>query len=1036
MNPIDKSYPTDKPEYFWIKVSFDVIPEGFCCWNGGGLNGCGKKFEEDDIAAVWEIANGIIICAPCAIKQGTYGIPPLELGFHYAEQAVKIPKKDYIPAKEGAYNASGWRIAPYDVACKYKNNENCHQVVKKDEIYLARLNKYTSCAACAASIAGSPVWVPTLADFGVEAESEVKMIKTGDPTAIEGWVWVNTAEPNLLVGHCIIGCKCWSSAGGCGQQIKPGDVCAQKGLGSTNILCPTCSTAKGHGIGGSGLIKAVKAKRQKKPIMICIKCGVRLCEACGECETKGCKLVGKAICTPEALAKVKHLLAETQKVRGYIALAETLKVPQPYRVVTDKADIESLSLQRKSFVRPCPIRPRHGFVESRLVDADLVSSPTDVIEAIFDEAKAADPQAELLIVPYVDSAYNMVITPTRLAIGAGNDGATAGKGSITVPLMGEPFSEISQKLYDQASVDTRTEDPYFEAVADDGYKVSFTQLRAGVKIPPAVGDDYIPKDMIVEEVIDASGDLLEWESQVKRIKSGTVVCHVGGTLTSHYGVHCLYNNIPVLTSHRPSVGDFLQTKEKGAAPDPEAIKRGLSVGITIPLRQDPRYVSDGEISARDAIKVLLVALHNAGAMGEKDGFWIGFAAAIMQRVGMAASHGEARHKNIPKTGKVARPAVYKVALADFFASRETLGAAQWSFQNLAWSSGYGGPKWAKCTEATIELDSSIREFLNDPSELQVGRLITKLNNAVNQAHNGGWWLNKFVGAELFDLAAAQSINLIAQAGIGMFRVANCKFDDLTGSVERWRVAPPIVVAKGEILAYSKKDGSHADNGMPTCVECGKEYPQFITYVAAVADGLSCDGCFASIKFKLNGEWIEVESPEEGDNSSDDNCNCPICKPQYHENEEDDDYPSDPPEPPEITKNTNVGNFIKILPEHVIEAAQVKYLKGGFLHLQVKTDASMPGYYSFDFIVKSANPQKMEPYAQEWSWSGSESHEYVPLKFYGSSEQCNFINVDAGLDFNYSILTGSIKDNIYESQKEIQAKQGFEASKIGPEETPF
>ena len=1053
---MNKKYPTKiTPDYekyshgpFHWTLSNDPVCKHFeCCMHNEYKSlGSGSFSSFNPPQPVVKGNGGWAECLPCAIKSGHGQPPSIEL----LSIGMSKPKVDSIKAKKPPYNQSYWKIAAKDLKCVYGNG--CAGIVKAGTIYLDRLNKgEVECVGCAKKGAagfGPTLEVPTLSDFGVEDMPEVQSVPIGSPTA-KGWIWVKVKNYTKSSAsgsvNYLLNCKCMDfhvpGIGGCKEKLVEGTWAAQKTWGDSSILCESCAIAAGHGSPGDTTAKATKQKRQKKAPMICIKCGVRLCEACGECETKGCRLVGRAVCTPEQLAEVKHLLAETQKVRGYVALAETLKVPRPYQIVTEQADIAALKLNSsKVFVRPCPVRPRHGFVESRLVDAAVVDNIPDVVDAIFAEARSADPQAELLIVPYVDSAHNMVITPTRLAIGAGNDGATAGKGSITVPLMGEKFSEIPQKLYDQAGVDINTEDPYFEAVADKDHRVSFTQLRAGVKIPPAVGDDYIPKDMVVEEVIEASGDLLEWESQVKRIKDGTVVCHVGGTLTSHYGVHCLYNNIPVLTSHRPSVGDFLQAKEKGAAPDPESIKRGLSVGISIPLKQDPRYVNVGEISAKDAIKVLLVALHNAGAMGEKDGFWIGFSAAIMQRVGMAASHGEARHKNIPKSGKVNRPAVYKVALADFFASRETLGAAQWSFQNLSWGSGYGGPKWAKCTEATIELDSSIRDFLNDPSDYQVGRLITKLNNAVNQAHNGGWWLNKFVDATMFDQAAAQSINLIAQAGIGMFRVANTKFTDLTGSIERWRVAPPITVAKGEILAYTKKDCAPT-NGIPTCMDCGKQYPQLIKYAAAVAEGLSCNDCGGNVRFKFNGEWVEVE-PEEVDDSDGSKCadtSCAMCYPSHSEDEDED---SDPPEPPEINEHTNVGNFVQMKADHVITAAQGKYLKGGYLHLQLKTDASV-GYYSYDLIFKSLNPQLMAPYAHEWSWSGSESHEYVPLTVMGVAKEkvtngvslstWSFFNHDAGISFWFDPLSGYFKDNINEqTPKEISTEgQATEA-----EETPF
>ena len=556
-----------------------------------------------------------------------------------------------------------------------------------------------------------------------------------------------------------------------------------------------------------------------KELKVCFDCKVPFCSVCNVCHTPTCVYIDKAVHNVATAAKYRHLQAKTQKARGFVNLATRgMAVPQPYYLVLDEADIEYVvksALDRglyKMFVRPCPVRARHGFEESRVVEfivkgsyssddrAVAYNAVVDQVRKIFAAANEADEEhkAELLLLPYVEAKHNLVITPSRMAIGPNHDGATAGYDSISVPLMGTKFSEdIGFNLVKGAGVGAH-EDPYFEVVmGTDALKPLFTQIRAGAKLPPAIGADYVPAPMRVTEVVEAEGDLLVWEKQVKALKPGTVVVKLGGTLISHYGVHCLYNNVACFTSRRPSIGEVLDVVSVSPTPNPEAVIKGLGYGALVPVYMSTPTIQTKptDLAIQPALIAMMAALHNAGAMSGDSGFWIGYSAAMMMRAGMAGSHGEARHKLNGMANQ--RTFVYKLALKDFLGSRNTLGTAQWMFENLKWSSSYGGPAWARCTQSIIDLDNAVLGLLNAPTTANVAAVVSCLNVAVNQAHNGGWWLNKFITQGWFDKTAAQSLESLAIAGTTMYKIKKAHLDvDSLVLTEEWKKLPPIVATPG------------------------------------------------------------------------------------------------------------------------------------------------------------------------------------------------------------------------------------------------
>lgn len=639
-----------------------------------------------------------------------------------------------------------------------------------------------------------------------------------------------------------------------------------------------------------------ESTKPKKVQPVCYMCKVPLCNVCGQCETEGCKLEGKSATSKADLINLKYLLADTQKAQGYVAIAEHLNVPTPYRVISDPEDIntavQAFSTLPDVFVRPCPVRPRHGFVESRPVTGTL-DARVDSILKIFEETRKADDKAELLLVPTIKASHNIVLTPARMAVGYGHDGATAGKKSIVIPLAGVPFHEISTDILRRAKVDTAKEDPFMEAVLVDGAKFSndstnvlkqgvfLTQLRAGEKIPASVGDDYIPEEMTVRATMEASGDLVEWERQAKQIKEGTVVYLIGGSLISHYGIHCIMNKVPIMTSRKPKVGEVLKVTAKPKEPTVESISKGLAYGAMLPITSRAVNAKDGRIVAGSAITAMIVALHNAAALGGEDGFYLGAAVSIMIRTGMAASHGEARHKHNP--GGLSRNQIYEKAFVDFFGSRKTLGRALWLFDHWGGGGGYGGPKWASCTKSVIGLDMQVRKLLKSGLQDDVAKLITALNHSVNQAHNNGWWLNKFVPQRAFDLGSKQSVYTLCIAAPVFAEIAQYESKaDWREWMKRWLAEEEIEYkspsGEGPTVGYTAHDPDDEDCECPICLSginpadlkttpgnIGGSVPTDAKTIITHAQVSHIKTTMAHFQFKIEGYagYFSFDSPYEG-----------------------------------------------------------------------------------------------------------------------------------------------------------------------------
>lgn len=455
-----------------------------------------------------------------------------------------------------------------------------------------------------------------------------------------------------------------------------------------------------------------------------------LCDDCIEAQEGG--LFGSAL----KPAPAPPIGPRTQKARGLMRLRQIFGTPLVplAKIVQQENEIPTVwerigvrSSCYPAFARPCPVRPRHGFVESR-----IVRSPEEA-RAVWAEAIKEDPEAEMLMMEPIAATHSAVVTPQGATLGPGNDGATSGKDCVTIPLAS---IAIPPSLLKAAGI---TDTPYLEVVYQGSATPRLVQLRDGPN--PTKGIKITVANVITLPEDPAMRlDLLAWERTIKEAPENTAVYHPGGSLTSHYAAHAIMRGFPVMLDRCPTVGETVETKPQ-ADYDVEAFRRGVGAGWS------------AEICARAGmgehdIDIVLFAAHHATALRTTVGaFLLGYGAVLLIRYGMAASIGEARHA---RHRAPSRDQMYLDSFRDPLVSLSKASRIFHLFHTHDWAGGFGGKPWADCVQAMVDLDVAIRKAYRRGSQESIAALVGVLHTAVNQAHNNGWFLNKFTSPRLFD----------------------------------------------------------------------------------------------------------------------------------------------------------------------------------------------------------------------------------------------------------------------------------------------
>jgi hypothetical protein len=414
------------------------------------------------------------------------------------------------------------------------------------------------------------------------------------------------------------------------------------------------------------------------------------------------------------------------------------------------------------------------------------------------ETLAANEDSEIMLTYLVKAQCNAVWTPTLITFGAGHDGATSGKDTWSFPLSGA--NPLSKDLLNASGVEKRT--PYVEAVRTEANSWIITQLRAGPALEAGASPDFIPSAMVVERIIRTNGeDLLEWAKIVRALKDqgGVIVYHPGGSLTDHYSVHCRENGVPIALTFEPVPGLVLEPQGQVDTLDPHAMIEGLATVDSLNTygRPNNQGYCQNDIGG-EFTYLLLHALHNSVILRGQNAFWIGVAAGAICKLGVAAMEAEARHAHNCYAGMKQKPSIYgyycgkRMSFLRARLSRVTqLLHYGWGKEGEEGKVGYGGIKWALCGAALVPVFNSIKELVLKPTPENASSVLLALNIAVNQAHNGGWWLNKFADVKAYDeipkgsLTYALQIGKALKAAIDARPAAVENMDKFIRRVESW-----------------------------------------------------------------------------------------------------------------------------------------------------------------------------------------------------------------------------------------------------------
>lgn len=446
-------------------------------------------------------------------------------------------------------------------------------------------------------------------------------------------------------------------------------------------------------------------------------------------------------------------------IEGYVDRINTLPVQAAISAKHEEATAllrMYADARRDFFFRPCPMRPRHGFVGSR------PCCTHDDVDAMLAETLAADPEAEIVVQPLIYASASAIATSTAVAVGSGNDGATSGRDAVTYPLALSPISSEDRK--EIAIGDD--EDAYAEFVCDRDGRSWLVQLRGGPKQDNPTAQHFVPRDITVEKVLNAGGNELEWERlMAQHAGSNTVVAyHPGGSMLSHYAVHAVLNGVAILFSgERPKIGSYILEDKRSATLEPYDARR-VRLGVIKALASAPNTLQSFN-GMNDGLALAAVGLHGAttlrtGTAAEL----LGGAAATLMLLASAACCGELRHKPTARRRlnmSSDRHQVFRSVFSDYTNSRSVLRAAVKSFASAAWSHGYGGRAWAICAAMAVDLEGALLALVRGGNDVE--RIIKLSHRLLNAVHNGGALLNKFGSERILDRAATGSRRLAAHA---------------------------------------------------------------------------------------------------------------------------------------------------------------------------------------------------------------------------------------------------------------------------------
>lgn len=477
---------------------------------------------------------------------------------------------------------------------------------------------------------------------------------------------------------------------------------------------------------------------------------------------------------------------KTQKAKGILIGARYLgsyneglqNAPEPI-IVFPSPDMGRLAeLKFPAFARPCPKRPRHGFVESRKVK--------DLEEAlrVWGAALKEDKDAELVLMPVLTGRFSGVATNAGVSWGQGNDAVTGGKDAktIPVPMSGNDFKANVKKFVSSNSEEFKDLIPnhlYMELVEHKG-RMRLVQLRDGPEQPTE--RNYIPKAITVAKILDpdTEGDLLDWERKVLAKANSTedpasiVIRMPGASLASHWAVHAIQAGMTVITDGRVvCLGDHIKPelaapmhpdKSSGMRWELRDRLKALAEVYTFPSDlHHQREICATAVATIHSLSTWNLAEHHLSALAA-------YAVDSLVRLGLAACAGEMRHRdrywadyevnrgaegdpgwvfNFPYTVQSipylanARDVIYREFLGpmNHLKRAELLDQMVVDFDKGFWPNSYGGPAWGQVAEATARLARAVDAF--QTKDGRWAEVVMAANNLIHTSHNSDLCLTKW-----------------------------------------------------------------------------------------------------------------------------------------------------------------------------------------------------------------------------------------------------------------------------------------------------
>ena len=499
--------------------------------------------------------------------------------------------------------------------------------------------------------------------------------------------------------------------------------------------------------------------------------------------------------------------ARTQKARGLQALTISSNISKLILLVRSPEEIE-YAVKRIKFpimARPCPRKPRHGFIESRVVRTR--KGLTQLVQATME----ADPHGEVILMAPVKAEYSAVVTESSITLGAKRNGATTGKHCIAIPC--HTNLESALNLGDTMAFRrknghrTHTRIATFMGIKPkDGIFVEtvgseLVQVRTGPKyesdkarfstkstIRPIFVYE-VPKNMDFIEYETKLGELGQCASEPAQV----LVLQYGASLTSHYMVQAISRGFSVATDIKAIAPHsmVLFDTQKDIFPTVTSIAYRNAIMHTLQCVTPIKPTSETLQWAVSIIQGIGPTNHNQASINLLLG-----AAILIAKAGAGICLGEYRHffrvgpgrfgiiASAPVSfphedeyhyhkGTLDRSLIFEAAFnlpwqnkSTWFDMSSVLSRVKADYEiSNGWAPGYGGLAWGQCTDATVKLLLALIPFvltcekkLERPldrtfAKQQISQVIQAANRLITVSHNSNKCLTKIIpGAILRDIS--------------------------------------------------------------------------------------------------------------------------------------------------------------------------------------------------------------------------------------------------------------------------------------------